>query len=237
MDMKNSWFNKFILKYLIGIFLFFLLHQQASIAQSYSLVPVDLNSHASVGTFFYATMKVVNPSPVPVTMFMRRIVKDMPPNWSSCFCFPTCIAPWMDTLTFTIPAFSEDSIKPNFYQSDSIPGIGTISIELFQIGFESFIDTITFTGTTYNPAGISDVHDSEILYYPNPADNTIFLQLKTKKNYSFLLYDLSGKLCFSGKSNLDKNNMDVSALPSGTYLFSIRSDSGERIMKRIQILH
>src|SRR5262245_8728271 len=117
-------------------------------SQDYTLDSTRIHANGNPGDLFLASLIVTNNSNATITMHLQRIVKNLPANWTSCFCYPHCIAPWVDTLTFSIAPLSMDSIKPNF-GTDSIPGTGYITILLVQQGAESNLqDTIFFTGST-----------------------------------------------------------------------------------------
>ena len=127
------------------IALLFLLPALKGFSQDYSLDSTGVHAQGNPGDLFLATLIVTNNSGSDITLHLNRIVSNLPPGWTSCFCYPICIAPLIDTLTFTIPALGVDSIKPNF-GTDSIPGIGHITITLYQVGesVPSDMDTIFF---------------------------------------------------------------------------------------------
>lgn len=205
-------------------------------AQDYSLVAVDLNSIANPGDFFYAHLKVVNNSSSTIEMFMTRVVKDLPLNWTSCFCYPVCIAPFIDTLRFDIPAFSQDSIKPNF-QSDFNPGIGTVVITLYQVGFEASIDTVTFTGSTLGSTGIQGLLLNNECLFPNPANDVLFLGLLSEEVIWIRAFKENGSLCWAESLNTGAQYLDISKLASGLYFFAIETKSNGRFYKKILIQH
>lgn len=206
----------------------------SSHSQDYSIIPDNLNAQGPPNVLFLAKARIVNNSSSAINMFMERIIKDIPANWSSCFCHPQCVAPFVDTISFAIPANSEDSIMPNFF-ADSIPGLGTIQVRLYQLGFQSLPDTITFTGSTMSstsvpylslPAGIS--------VYPNPCLNHVSVDITEDGECSASLYDLSGKLaCSSGILKSKGNILPLDGLKAGIYFLKITFTNGTIISNKI----
>lgn len=205
-------------------------------AQNYSIIPVDLNAQASPGDFFYAHLKVVNNSSSTIQMFITRVVKELPLNWTSCFCYPVCIAPFVDTLRFDIAPFSEDSIKPNF-QSDLNPGMGTVAITLYEVGFEASVDTITFTGSTLGSTGMEPFLLTNTCLYPNPANDVLYLDRLNENDLWIKAFNTHGSLCWSAPLNNGAHYLDISGLVSGLYLFSIETKSLEHFYQKILIQH
>lgn len=73
------------------------------------------------------------------------------------------------------------------------------------------------------PLSIKDLNIDAINIYPNPASNTISIQIPT--NYSSLkssIYDLNGKKVMDAATNNDK--IDVSSLTDGMYILSVEVD-------------
>lgn len=72
-----------------------------------------------------------------------------------------------------------------------------------------------------------DAGNAEILLFPNPTSNEIFVN---KKVTSFKLYDLSGKLL---KQDEYKKSIDMSLLPNGEYIIILDTDEGKVVSKKI----
>ena len=197
--------------------IFIFIFCRIAFSQSYALNPTHLNVQGMPGDFMLSTLIVNNSSGAPITMHLKRIVKNLPPYWTSCFCFPDCIAPWIDTMTFVLPAGVTDSIEPNF-GTDSVPGIGYITITLYQEGFPNHIDTITFSGSTL-PAGIISIVESGINIFPNPVSQILNISCK---NFSYAgLFSMDGRNVL----RIQNSTVDVSALHDGIYFLKIISGS------------
>lgn len=204
-------------------------------AQSYTLSPTHLNVQGNPGDFMLSTLVVNNPSASQITIHMERIVKNLPANWTSCFCFPTCIAPFIDTLTFSIAAYSNDSIKPNYGTDPNTPGIGYITIKLYQEGFPNAIDTVYFSGSTLSTSGVNEVsYASNFAAYPNPFNDVLTVCNKNMEDYTLSVYNSTGEIVFR-KENISAMNesVDLSFLCEGIYFVKSEFTSGKTVSNRI----
>ncbi len=103
------------------------------------------------------------------------------------------------------------------------------------------VTSITETVTTYTPGGNtgmnkSELNDSKINVFPNPAKDFIAIQLNqlTKNNIDVELYDLTGRLLqktvlYQGSTIV---NFDTRTLYEGTYLIKI-IENGNVVSKKI----
>ena len=83
-----------------------------------------------------------------------------------------------------------------------------------------FENDITSTG---------DVNMVDILIYPNPTINTLNIFTENDIGLEYKLFTLSGQLI--NKGIIDHNELDVSYLPSATYLLELTQD-GNKIIKK-----
>ncbi|WP_165983181.1 T9SS type A sorting domain-containing protein [Chryseobacterium salivictor] len=72
---------------------------------------------------------------------------------------------------------------------------------------------------------------TDLTVYPNPAKD--FINIKTSKSNieKVFIFDLSGKLIMTEKSK----RIDISLLPSATYIISIKTSDGLKSFKFIKI--
>jgi hypothetical protein len=195
----------------------------AGISQDYTLSPTNLDVSGNPGDFMLSTLIVNNPTSSEIMISFERIEKNLPPNWTSCFCFPDCIAPWIDTMTFVINPFSCDSIKPNYGTDLTVPGIGYITIILHQVGYESIVDTVHYSGSTL-PAGTTEPVLSPVSVYPNPFAGKLFLDNSRHENFSVAIFDVTGQLVFS-KEHLeaDLEVLELDFLSPGVYFLRMEA--------------
>ncbi len=84
---------------------------------------------------------------------------------------------------------------------------------------------------------VSDIQNSDILIYPNPADDKIFWVKSL--NHEILkvikITNLSGKLIFSQSCNKNLIRINLSRYPSGIYFIKIVNSTNEKTFKLILI--
>ena len=185
-------------------------------AQNYILNPYNLNVTGMPGDFLLSGLTVTNTNATDIDIFISRIEKTLPQGWTSCFCYPTCLAPWLDTLTWHIPAGTSVDISPNF-QTSAVPGFGTVRVELINLTSGSAADTITFTGSTLS-SGIDDI-DSYIRLYPNPVNNILTIDIPDNKIFQLFILDMSGKEIYFSKGK-DKKIL-LNNIPTGEYVLRL----------------
>lgn len=80
---------------------------------------------------------------------------------------------------------------------------------------------------------IYEVGNSVINIYPNPAINYLNIDVVGSINYETTLYDYQGRNILTA---FNKNQLDISSIPSGIYLFQMREiTTGEKVIQRLVI--
>ena len=79
--------------------------------------------------------------------------------------------------------------------------------------------------------------------FPNPGDNqiTVSYTLKNSSKINFSLFDLLGKQVinnsFSGTPGSNSLYINISSIPSGTYVYRLKSKTGISVAKKLTIIH
>lgn len=136
-------------------------------------------------------------------------------------------------LTFTAPAFAQNSVNAGGGNSSSSSGSISYSIgQVFSKAISSGSNTvlegvhqpfeISTLGVDQNPS-IS----LEMKIYPNPTTSTVFLKTgnQSLKNLDYHIYDVSGKLISKGKLIQTETPIDLSKNSSGTYILIVSEAS------------
>ena len=91
-------------------------------------------------------------------------------------------------------------------------------------GYESVVSN-TMTSA---PLGITDIHASRILVYPNPVQQKVTVLLPSSGNVSAYLelYAVDGRIYLEQIINQSKAELDLSTLPSGIYFLKVISKEG-----------
>ncbi len=69
--------------------------------------------------------------------------------------------------------------------------------------------------------------------YPNPATQTLYVELAEGETQEILLFDMSGKLLQSKPVHSAKEEMSIGLLPSGNYMLQLRNAAGQTASQRI----
>lgn len=83
--------------------------------------------------------------------------------------------------------------------------------------------------TTNQIAMIPEKHNKyDIKIFPNPATNTISIEIQSDKIHSFdaEIYDLNGKMIFMRNYKTNNSQIDVNNFSKGIYILNIKGDNG-----------
>ena len=99
--------------------------------------------------------------------------------------------------------------------------ISFISSDGEEISRERIADirSIVFLSDHSGPTDIIDMQDGKIRIFPNPVQETLFVENSSETAYR--IYDLDGRCLISG----DGNMINVSPLTKGTYLLQINNNT------------
>lgn len=93
-----------------------------------------------------------------------------------------------------------------------------------------FMTNIMFDNTS--PEGVRDMDDESILVFPNPVEDYIYLQIEdNQSDFSCELYDIQGKRLIKQDN---ASSINVSSLPSGTYILQINTNKGTQFQKVVK---
>jgi len=129
----------------------------------------------------------------------------------------------------------------NFQAGDTIQMRFRLYSDPYAHGWGWIIDNLTIQdfGTDVNSLEISS---GEVVFFPNPASDRVNVQLQTKNRIEKLVlkaFNSSGKLVynqqFSVGSNSFQTTIDVANYSPGLYLFTLDSENGKVITRKILI--
>lgn len=141
---------------------------------------------------------------------------------------------WLKTLDKTTSVNSENftinSVKETDYDTYTCEALFIKNDTLYNVYFSDYREPITLENTetldTDNP------ENKTLVIYPNPTKDYINIKNKNYKIETFSLYDLGGRIIktFSGK----ETKLDLSNLPSSTYILNIKTPEGAQSFKIIK---
>jgi len=122
---------------------------------------------------------------------------------------------------------TDDDIAQNILY-DNITHKGKITgVTLFDVqdGEWSELESYTYYYSAFTPQSVNKKPEVQLSVYPNPAID--FLNIKSELKFSqFKIYSMDGHLIKSGE--LYSNCLDISSVPSGTYLLKLESSKGKQ---------
>ncbi len=111
--------------------------------------------------------------------------------------------------------------------NDADANINPAAEDVANNGVDEDCDGMDFT------TAITELSNSEIYIYPNPAKDLLNVEVNGSLKYSISLLDLSGQLIGNYKN---AQQIEISDLPTGTYLLEILDiESGKKVIKRIVV--
>lgn len=87
-----------------------------------------------------------------------------------------------------------------------------------------------FHQSNWSFVGLEDLQsDLNVSIFPNPTSDELTITTSKKENYSYSIFDHSGRLISEGKLMEEETHLDVSNYASGQYSISVLSDSGNQL--------
>jgi hypothetical protein len=83
-----------------------------------------------------------------------------------------------------------------------------------------------------NTTGVNEISEEELLIFPNPANEMIWVKANTG---NISMFDAAGKLVYSSVINSEITRVDLNGISSGIYLIEITNENGvvrEKFLKR-----
>jgi hypothetical protein len=120
-------------------------------------------------------------------------------------------------------------------------GTGTFPLEVGENFAEIIVyaedTTVQKTYTVYitreNETGISEVSSHNLKIYPNPVQNTLYIQSSSTIE-QINIYDISGRMLQTSEVFKTSEVLDISYLASGIYLVKVKTEEGEIVGKIIK---
>lgn len=177
---------------------------------------------------------VVNKGTTNLNMEWVRINMDIPTGWEVRVCDNfLCWGPEKDTASFTLTPSEEGEMYPHFYPN-GITGIGCLTIKVFENENFANTDSIVYCAHIYH-VGVDDVDMEEMKVYPNPASNYIKLTLPDNVlGGEVEIYDMTGKKVYEGTIDNNEPQIDVTNLPTGSYVLKYTDQNGAAYTARFQ---
>ena len=151
-------------------------------------------------------------------------------NWLRVFYRTSATSAWVQLAEFhsNITAWTSSGsigLPPTTYQ---------IAIECeTDYGYSTLVDALVVSGANLSVSDVKKTVKSSISYYPNPAQNVLNYKSSEKVN-QITVYNSVGQKIQYHKTDSDQGRLDVSALPSGTYIVTGETALGTETFKMIK---
>lgn len=205
---------------------------------TYTLSPTNtvnltLPLNQSTGSKIYQ----VNTSSSKILLKWERVFVNLPVGWTytSCdnsFCYGGVpVGPnVMDSVSIGGQGFVGVDIDPA-----NISGVGIVKIYVYQDGYYSQGDTLTWNIST-TAVGVEEISESSgISIYPNPTNNLLNIKITNKfkqKVQSIYFIDALGRKVKEVELFNESTTIDISDLNSGCYNLVIKTPD-EQLLKKI----
>lgn len=79
--------------------------------------------------------------------------------------------------------------------------------------------------------------EQEVIIFPNPASDLVFIRIKAFEDVTYTLYDLQGKLVMYDILTSSQTPLQLSDLASGTYLLNVKKNAENLHISKITVIH
>jgi hypothetical protein len=207
-------------------------------ALTYTIKPA--NTATLIAPFNDVTVKdifQVNTGNAQITLKWESVEINLPLEWQYSMCdFGTCHPgiPAGPTTMDPVPVGSEGLLGLNI-DPGTTAGSGYVKALVYQDGFKSLGDTLTWYVSTPVGAGLDeDATASQIKFYPNPAADKLNIRKANLSDANGYISDASGRKVLSFTLSSNESHVNVADLPAGLYILNIES-ADKTIHKRITI--
>ncbi|MBL7895442.1 MAG: T9SS type A sorting domain-containing protein [Bacteroidia bacterium] len=193
----------------------------------------NFNQWGDTGQIITPMLQIKNISSNNIQIFVTRIEKNLPVNWTVCFCYIVCNPPSLDTLRIDMIPGETASIGNGFH-ADSIRGTGSVKLAVEVIG-GSQKDTLVFTASSLASDIQSLNYPSSTKAFPNPCNNELIIT--NANGLTFYVYNAVGELIdqFECEKNLFKLN--TSMYQTGNYILKFNNEKGNSFYQKLIIQH
>ena len=137
-------------------------------------------------------------------------------------------------VNLKIPSVKLSKLKPAHHPVESGAQRGAAAFLNGSTGWCAGFSTDSLTDGIFKlttPLANQSFTTSKFSVYPNPATSNVTISATNIDAYQLSVTDLSGKVVMAKSLNGIENTVDVSALSSGAYFFTLSSDNKKETVK------
>jgi hypothetical protein len=204
-------------------------------AQTYSISPAKtVTFTAALNNITVNDIYQTNTGSSPITLLWESISATGPASWQYSMCdLGTCypgLPPGptaMNTVSVGAQGFLGINVDPG-----STPGSAIVKTFVYQQGFKSNGDTLTWY-INAGPAAIEEIFgNGTIKIFPNPVVNSLNIDLTNTGATTLIIKDAIGRTVIMKNIEAGNHSLDISDLPKGFYILQIETKD-RTLIKRI----
>lgn len=183
-------------------------------------------SSGNSGSILYDYANLINNSNSAVSIFIKKLQKNIPPTWQTAFCADVCYSPSDDSITLTLPANDTLLFSLDFI-TDAISDSGSVNVGFRNVNNNNNSFQANFKAYTYPLNTVTIKEDDDVIVYPNPSNDYI----------EFGLHAISTNITVSDmvgcKMNVELNNnrINISSLKPGVYVVVYQVNGKQKVTK------
>ncbi|RYM32315.1 T9SS type A sorting domain-containing protein [Brumimicrobium glaciale] len=105
-----------------------------------------------------------------------------------------------------------------------------LGIGYYSVAIQGADNCKSFSNAIQWTLNLKEEDKSVITLYPNPAQNSFFIEVEGTMIKRFEITSTTGQIINNQKTNSDKIKVDISSLSSGAYLIKIETSSGSKVL-------
>jgi hypothetical protein len=183
-------------------------------------------------------MRVVNKTNADLEVLFRRVIKSSDVDFYDQFCDQN-LCHSCSGQDWTSPSETPIQISPNDSSLMKPQGTfldeGTATIRYYIIDNSNaeILDSVDLSITYNSVTGNQITQISNIVEYPNPANQLFNVDVQSENNLKLILFSISGKKVYETQLYQGNNQLNLDNLNSGMFLYSIISGEENIKTKRL----
>lgn len=180
----------------------------------------------NAGALLYDYANLINNSNADVTIFIKKLQKNLPPAWQTAFCADVCYSPLDDSITVMVPANDTLLFSLDFI-TNAVPDSGSVTVGFKNVNNNNNSFQTTFRAFTH-PLGLQVIApENDVFIYPNPAGQYIEISQVDKLSNIKIVDILGHQMPFE----INGNRIDISSLQPGIYFIKFKLNISSKILR------
>ncbi|MBL7827430.1 MAG: T9SS type A sorting domain-containing protein [Saprospiraceae bacterium] len=184
----------------------------------------DTIAYGAPGDALYVEAELKNPSNNPVNIEIKRMVENIPDQWTTSMCIDICYSTAVDYTTIQIPAGGSQLFIMDFFTGID-EGLGIVQIGFRNLDNDNNRYVRRMWASTVLTSNTSEIADLSKVVFPNPANESCQLTLPEAwlldGSIELNLTDLNGRLIRRELSASPTTTLLRNGLNPGLYFMQV----------------